>query len=188
MLRLALLFGLLSLHGLVHARANPTTRGFPGRGCARSRQRPAGRRYEHRDTGQTARPRRATDQRGTERRAEKASAFGSIKVSSGGQNTYPVTARTIRSTPARPRRNPVESHDFKAAGELISSCNLRCIEWPEFCPCAGHTCTQRGCAHRRRDQDLPAARRCDPRCNGRPHYKVVRFSINGGSPPQYPGR
>ena len=189
MLRLALLFGLLSLQGLVHAESEPYNRVDFQVEAAREVTNDllvAGMSIEVQDK----QPARVAQQinAALNDALKKASAFGSVKVSSGGQNTYPVYGKNNQVDAWRGHAGiRLESHDFKAAGELImqlqSTLQLSSLNFV----LAPDT--------RAQSEDALIAdaiktfqRRADAirDAMGARTYKVVRFSINGGIPPQYP--
>ncbi len=118
---------------------------------------------------------------------KKAAAFGNVKVSSGGQNTYPVYGKNNQVDAWRGHAEiRIESRDFKAAGELImqlqSSLQLTGLDFalaPETRAQAEEELIAEAIkAFQRRADAIRAA-------VGARAYKNVHFSINSGMPPGY---
>lgn len=118
---------------------------------------------------------------------KKASAFGNVKVTSGGQNTYPVYGKNNQVDAWRGHADiRIESRDFKAAGELImqlqSSMQLTGLDFalaPETrAQNEGDLIAEAIKAFQRRADAIRAA-------VGARAYKNVHFSINSGMPPVY---
>lgn len=189
MLRIALLFGLLSLHGWAHAESEPYNRVDFQVEAAREVANDllvAGMSIEVQDK----QPARVAQQinAALNDALKKAAAFGNVKVTSGGQNTYPVYGKNNQVDAWRGHAEiKLESRDFKAAGELImqlqSTLQLTGLDFT----LAPDTRTQSESeliaeaikAFQRRADAIRAAM-------GARAYKTVHFSINGGMPPVYP--
>jgi predicted secreted protein len=188
MLRIVLLFGLLSLHGWAHAESEPYNRVDFQVEAAREVANDllvAGMSIEVQDK----QPARVAQQINTALNdaLKKAAAFGNVKVTSGGQNTYPVYGKNNQVDAWRGHADiRLESRDFKAAGELImqlqSTLQLTGLDFT----LAPDTRTQS-------ESDLIAEaikafqRRADTvrAAMGARSYKTVHFSINSGMPRPY---
>ncbi|MFZ3018071.1 MAG: SIMPL domain-containing protein [Gallionella sp.] len=189
MLRIALLFSLLSLHGWTHAETEPYNRVDFRVEAAREVANDllvAGMSIEVQDK----QPARVAQQinAALNDALKKAAAFGNVKISSGGHNTYPVYGKNNQVDGWRGHAEiRLESRDFKAAGELImqlqSTLQLNGLNFV----LAPDTRTQNESAliseaikaFQTRADAIRAA-------FGARAYKTVHFSINGGVPPQYP--
>ncbi|MGO8754031.1 MAG: SIMPL domain-containing protein [Gallionellaceae bacterium] len=119
----------------------------------------------------------------------KAAAFGTVKVSSGNQSTYPVYGKNNLIDAWRGHGEiRLESRDFKAAGELImqlqSTMQLGGVQItvaPDTrAQIENALITEAVKAFQTRAETIRAA-------VGAASYKTVHFSINsGGIPPRYP--
>jgi predicted secreted protein len=119
---------------------------------------------------------------------KKAAAFGGVKITSGGQRTYPVYGESNRVDAWRGHAEVrLESRDFKAAGELImllqSTLQLSGLEFslaPDTRAQTEDSLVAEGIeAFQRRADAIRAA-------FGANSYKTVHFSLNSGMPPIYP--
>lgn len=120
---------------------------------------------------------------------KKASAFSTVKASSGNQSTYPVYGKNNQIDAWRGHGEiRLESRDFKAAGELIMQLQTTLQLGGVQFSVAPDTRAQI-------ENDLigAAIKAFQARANairaavGATSYKTVRFSINsGGMPPHYP--
>jgi len=188
MLRIALLLCLLSLHGWAHAENEPYNRVDFQVGAAREVANDllvAGMSIGVQDK----QPARVAQQINSalNEALKKAAAFGNVKVSSGGQNTYPVYGKNNQVDAWRGHAEiRLESRDFKAAGELImqlqSTLQLNGLNFA----LAPDTRTQNESgliadaikAFQTRADAIRTA-------FGAHSYKTVHFSINSGMPPIY---
>lgn len=118
---------------------------------------------------------------------KKAAAFGSVKASSGSQNTHPVYGKNNQIDAWRGHAEiRLESRDFKSAGELImqlqSNLQLTGLSFtlsPETrTQLENDLIAEAIKAFQRRADTIRAA--MDARA-----YRTVHFSINGGMPPIY---
>lgn len=188
MLRIALLLGLLSLQNWAHAENEPYNRVDFQVEAAREVANDllvAGMSIEVQDK----QPARVAQQINSALNdaLKKAAAFSNVKVTSGGQNTYPVYGKNNQVDAWRGHAEiRLESRDFKAAGELImllqSTLQLNGLNFV----LAPDTRTQSESeliaeaikAFQQRAVTIRTA-------FGAHSYKTVRFSINGGMPPVY---
>lgn len=188
MLRIALLFGLLSLPVWAHAESEPYNRVDFQVEAAREVANDllvAGMSIEVQDK----QPARVAQQINTALNdaLKKAAAFGNVKVTSGGQNTYPVYGKNNQVDAWRGHADiRLESRDFKAAGELImqlqSTLQLTGLDFD----LAPDTRAQNESdliaeaikAFQRRADTIRAA-------VGARSYKNVHFSISSGMPRPY---
>ena len=186
MLRIALLFGLLSLHGWAHAESEPYNRVDFQVEAAREVANDllvAGMSIEVQDK----QPARVAQQinAALNDALKKAAAFGNVKVTSGGQNTYPVYGKNNQVDAWRGHADiRLESRDFKAAGELImqlqSTLQLTGLDFT----LAPDTRAQGESALIAEAIKAFQARADAIRAAvGARSYKNVRFSINSGRPP-----
>lgn len=119
---------------------------------------------------------------------KKSAAFAGVKASSGSQSTYPVYGKNNQVDAWRGHGQiRLESRDFKAAGELImqlqSSLQLRSLNFslaPDTRAQAENALiTEAIRSFQARADAIRAA-------VGAHSSKTVHFSINSGTPPQYP--
>ena len=121
----------------------------------------------------------------------KTSAFSTVKASSGNQSTYPVYSKNNQIDAWRGHGEiRLESHDFKAAGEIImqlqTTMQLGSVQFtiaPDTrAQIENVLITEAIKAFQARADAIRAA-------VGAQSYKTVHFSINsGGMPPHYPVR
>jgi predicted secreted protein len=189
MLRIALLLGLLSLQNLAHAENEPYNRVDFQVEATREIANDllvAGMSIEVQDK----QPARVAQQINSALNdaLKKAAVFGSVKVTSGGQNTYPVYGKNNQVDAWRGHAEiRLESRDFKAAGELImllqSTLQLTGLEFslaPDTRAQTEDSLVAEGIeAFQRRADSIRAA-------FGAHSYRTVRFSLNSGMPPTYP--
>ncbi|MCK9202241.1 MAG: SIMPL domain-containing protein [Gallionella sp.] len=189
MLRIALLFSLLSLQNWAHAENEPYNRVDFRVEAAREVANDllvAGMSIEVQDK----QPARVAQQinAALNDALKKAAAFGNVKVSSGGHNSYPVYGKDNRIDGWRGHAEiHLESRDFKAAGELI-------MQLQSTLQLNGLNFTLAPDSRAQSENDLIAesikafqARADTIRAAlGARAYKTVHFSINSGMPPQYP--
>lgn len=118
---------------------------------------------------------------------KKAAAFGSVKASSGSQNTHPVYGKNNQIDAWRGHAEiRLESRDFKSAGELI-------MQLQSTLQLTGLGFTLSAETRAQLENDLIAEaikafqRRADAirTAMGARAYRTVHFSINGGMPPVY---
>lgn len=118
----------------------------------------------------------------------KAAAFGTVKASSGNQQTIPVYGKNRQLDAWRGHGEiRLESRDFKAAGELImqlqSTLQLGGVQFSVAPDTRARIedalITEAIKAFRSRADTIRAA-------VGAKSYKTVHFSINSGTPPHYP--
>ncbi|HCI14468.1 MAG: hypothetical protein A2063_06600 [Gallionellales bacterium GWA2_60_142] len=118
----------------------------------------------------------------------KAAAFSSVKVSSGGHNTYPVYGKDNRIDGWRGHAEiRLESRDFKAAGELI-------MQLQSTLQLNGLNFALSPDSRTQSENELiaEAIKAFQTRADairtvfGAHAYKTVHFSINSGMPPYYP--
>jgi predicted secreted protein len=118
---------------------------------------------------------------------KKSAAFGNVKASSGSQNTHPVYGKNNQIDAWRGHAElRLESRDFKSAGELImqlqSTLQLTSLSFtlsPETrTQLENDLIAESIKAFQRRAEAIRAAM-------GARAYKTVHFSINGGMPPVY---
>lgn len=188
MLRIALLCSLLSLPLWAHAESEPYNRVDFQIEAAREVANDllvAGMSIEVQDK----QPARVAQQINTALNdaLKKAAAFGNVKVSSGGQNTYPVYGKNNQVDAWRGHAEiRIESRDFKAAGELImqlqSSLQLTGLDFTLAPETRGQSendlITEAIKAFQKRADAIRTA-------VGARAYKNVHFSINSGMPPVY---
>lgn len=189
MLRIALLFGLLSLQSWAYAESEPYNRVDFRVEAAREVANDllvAGMSIDVQDK----QPARVAQQINTilNNALKKAAAFGNVKVTSGGQNTYPVYGKNNQIDGWRGHAEiRLESRDFKAAGELI-------MQLQSSLQLNGLNFTLAPDSRTQSENDLIAESikafqsRADTirAAFGAHAYKTVHFSINSGMPPQYP--
>lgn len=188
MLRIALLFGLLSLPVWAHAESEPYNRvDFQveaGREVANDLL-VAGMSIEVQDK----QPSRVAQQINTaiNDALKKAAAFSGVKVSSGGQNTYPVYGKNNQVDAWRGHADiRIESRDFKAAGELI-------MQLQSTLQLTGLDFTLAPDTRAQSEDDLitEAIKAFQARAEairtamGARSYKNVHFSINSNRPPVF---
>lgn len=118
---------------------------------------------------------------------KKAAAFGSVKASSGGQNTHPVYGKNNQIDAWRGHAGlRLESRDFKSAGELI-------MQLQATLQLTGLSFTLSPESRTQLESDLltEAIKAFQHRADtirtamGARAYRTVHFSINGGIPPVY---
>lgn len=188
MLRLALLFFLLPLHSYAHAEGETYNRVSFQVEAAReiaNDMMVASMSIETQDK----QPARIAQQINTTLNdaLKKAAAFGSIKASSGGQNTHPVYGKNNQVDAWRGHAEiRLESRDFKAAGELImqlqSTMQLNRLDFA-LAPNTraqneNELITEAIKAFQQRADTIRVA-------IGARAYKTVQLSINSDSPPAY---
>lgn len=120
---------------------------------------------------------------------KKASAFSTVKASSGNQNTYPVYGKNNQIDAWRGHGEiRLESRDFKAAGELIMQLQTTLQLGGVQFTVAPDTRAQAENALISEAIQAFQARAVAIRTSvGAKSYKAVHFSINsGGMPPRYP--
>jgi predicted secreted protein len=120
---------------------------------------------------------------------QKAAAYGTVKTTSGSQNTYPVYGKNNQIDAWRGHGDiRIESRDFKAAGELImqlqNTLQLSDVQFgiaPDTrINIESALITEAIKAFQSRADAIRLA-------VGAKNYKTVHFSINtGGMPPRYP--
>lgn len=189
MLRIALLLGLLSLQNCAHAENEPYNRVDFQVEAAREVANDllvAGMSIEVQDKQPARVAQRINSALNDALR--KAATFGNLKVTSGGQNTYPVYGKNNQVDAWRGHAAiRLESRDFKAAGELImqlqSTLQLNSLNFV----LAPDTRTQSESeliaeAIKAFQQRADAIRSAF----GSHSYKTMHLSINGGMPPAYP--
>jgi predicted secreted protein len=189
MSRIAVLCGLLLLHGWVHAESEPYNRVDFQVEAAREVANDLLVTNMSIDI-QDKQPARVAQQINTalNNALKKAAAFGNVKVTSGSQNTYPVYGKNNQVDAWRSHAAiTLESRDFKAAGELImqlqSTLQLNGLNF---------TLSPDSRAQTESELIAEAIKAFQARADairsafGARAYKTVHFSINGGIPPQYP--
>lgn len=120
---------------------------------------------------------------------KKASAFSTVKTSSGNQNTYPVYGKDNQIDAWRGHGEiRLESHDFKAAGELIMQLQATLqLGGVQFTVAPPTRAQAENALIGEAIQAFQARAVAIRTAIGAASYKIVHFSINsGGMPPRYP--
>lgn len=189
MLRIALLCSLLSFHLAAHAEAEPYNRVDFQVEAAREIANDLLVTVMSVEV-QDKQPSRVAQQLNTALNdaLKKASAYSSVKSSSGNQNTYPVYGKNNQVDAWRGHGEiRLESRDFKAAGELImqlqATLQLGGVQFtvaPDTRAAVENALIAEAIkAFQTRADAIRAA-------VGARSYKTVHFSIGGGMPPHYP--
>lgn len=189
MLRIALLLGLLSLHNWVNAESEPYNRVDFQVEAAREVANDllvAGMSIEIQDK----QPARVAQQinAALNDALKKAAAFGSVKVSSGSQNTYPVYGKNNQVDGWRGHAEiRLESRDFKAAGELIMQLQSALqLNGLDFTLAPDSRAQSESALIAEAIKAFQARADAIRAAFGARAYKTVRFSINSGMPPYHP--
>lgn len=189
MLRIALLFGLLSCHGWAHAENEPYNRVDFQVEAAREVANDllvAVMSVEVQDK----QPARVAQQinAALNDALKKAAAFGNVKAGSGGQNTYPVYGKNNQVDAWRGRAEiRLESRDFKAASELIMQLQASLqLTGLDFALAPDTRAQSESALVAEAIKAFQARADVIRAAVGARSYKTVHFSINDDTPPHYP--